>query len=636
MAASFAPHAQANNGVNPVPDQVIEQTSSEAQTTAPNQSPSKNSDIDVSTSKELNPEIQTNPIGEEEATPQVSDDKEPLLKIVPLITESPSIFSFSEFLASLALMVLAWSLADLRYRFRVAIAPFALRETTFFIIAALGLLTLLTDLWRAEEWLVIKGPLFTPSTWQGLLGGIFLLTFLSWAWFAFIKPPTFGKHNAKRFYDSVYKIIITGSPQELSILATELGRSYSSIVELAKEDPLISPSQNNAEDDQEIKKPLPEDYANQLLLLIADKRLCKMIVKSGSGALISFFSTITALDKYRIPVDIFSKNITEAALNNKDSFLYHESEGYKTGTLGYIKPLSQTLYGDYRTLESIGSLLDLDFINKRDWDAPTWEAYCRITLIAIRGQMEAKVWSHSYSIYRALGHIESMSRDLFKLNGQENLDYYDETNERLRVVTQFIEDGLKMLDGFEVPEWVSKRKRDRKIGGGSTVLDYFAKLMEEVIEGASSVLTPFSTNWWIQYNEVWSSFFPFCRDTGNASDIVLFKLRRRLYDSISAMKDGPNYQGGKILGMCLNTSMLTSRVQKKHRHEYTIYRAVLRWSKKNLARVNASNPRVLAECFPARLKFDEKDLKLTYTFDANAFNTEPKHVYFSVDATEVT
>lgn len=553
------------------------------------------------------------------------------MTFIPLTTESASIFSFSEFLASLALMVLAWSLADLRYRFRVAIAPFALRKATFFIIAALGFITLFTDIWRAEEWLVIKGTLFTPSTWQGFLGGTFLLTFLSWAWFAFIKPPTFGKHNAKRFYESVYKIVITGSPKELSILATELGRSYSSIVELAKEKPLVSPSENKSEDEQEIVKPLPEDYANQLLLLIADKRLCKMIVESGSGALISLFSTITTLNKYRIPVDIFSKNITEAALSNKDSFLYHESEGYKTGVLGYTKPLSQTLYGNYRTLESIGSLLDVDFTNKHGWDASTWEAYCRITLIAIRGQMEAKAWSHSYSIYRALDHIESMSRDLFKLNGQENLDYHNEINERLRVVTQFIEDGLKMLDAFEVPEWISKHKRDRKIGGGGTVLDYFAKLMEEVIESASCVLTPFSTNWWIQYNEVWSSFFPACRDTGTASNIVLFKLRRRLYNSISAMKDGPNYHGGKILGICLNTSMLTSRTQKSNGHEYPIYRAALRWSKRNLARVNEKNPRVLANCFPARLKFDAVDLTLSYTFDPDAYRVEPKHVYFSVD-----
>lgn len=558
------------------------------------------------------------------------------ITFIPLTTESTSIFSFSEFLASLALMVLAWSLADLRYRFRVAIAPFALRETTFFIIAALGLLTLLTDLWRSEEWLVIKGPLFTPSTWQGFLGGIFLLTFLSWAWFAFIKPPTFGRHNAKRFYDSVYKIAITGSPTELSILATELDRSYSSIIEFAKETPLISPPRKKTEDKQKTRKPLTEDYANQLLLLIADKRLCRMIVESASGSLISLFSTITSLEKYRIPVDIFAKNITEAALENKDSFLYHESEGYETGVLGYTKPLSQTLYGNYRTLESIGTLLDCHYASKRHWDATTWEAYCRITLIAMRGQMEAQSWDHSYSIYRALNHIGSACSELFKLNGQENVDYYNEINERLRVVIDFVEKSLKMLDEFEVPEWISKCKRDRKLGGGSTILDYVAKLMEKVIEDASSVLTPFPTNWWIQHNEVWSSFFPACRDTGTASDIVLFKLRRRLYNSISEMKDWPNYKGGKILGMCLNTSMLTSRTQKSNRHEYPIYRAALHWSKKNLARVNASNPKVLAECFPTRLKFDESDLKLTYTFDANAFNTEPKHVYFSVDATEVT
>jgi hypothetical protein len=79
---------------------------------------------------------------------------------VPLETSSPKIFDFSEFLAGLALMVLAWTIADVRYRFRIRSAPIPLQGLTFAVVVAVGILTLLTDLWRAQGWLVPES-LFT-------------------------------------------------------------------------------------------------------------------------------------------------------------------------------------------------------------------------------------------------------------------------------------------------------------------------------------------------------------------------------------------------------------------------------------------------------------------------------------------
>ena len=108
---------------------------------------------------------------------------------IPLDGNGQKFFGFSEFLAGLALMVLAWTTADVRYRFRVQTAPIPLLGITFSVVTAVGILTLLTDLWRAEQWLVPEGTLLTPGSWQAILGGLFLLTFLTWTWFAFIQPP---------------------------------------------------------------------------------------------------------------------------------------------------------------------------------------------------------------------------------------------------------------------------------------------------------------------------------------------------------------------------------------------------------------------------------------------------------------
>lgn len=528
-------------------------------------------------------------------------------------------------------MVIAWSLADFRYRFRVAIAPFALRRTSFFVIGVIGFLTLLTDLWRAEEWLVIKGAMFTPSTWQAFLGGLFLFTFLSWAWFAFIKPPVFGKRNAKRYHLTVRKIIVSGSSKELSILATELGRSYYSIIEHARE---LKPEPAKEPDDHSSPtktKLTSGDYANELLLLIADKRICRHIVDSASADLIVFYETISKLEKYQIPVSIFSKNITEAALLNRDSFIYHETEGYHTGALGYEKPITQTLYGEFKRLEAIGSLLDVWPAHQRSWDSHAWEAYCRVTLIAIKGQIEADYWQHSYSVYRAIEHIKSACGDLYKLNGQEHVDYHDEIEQRLRVVTDFTKQCLDFLDEVEIPRWVIEEKRDRKLGGGHTILDYTASLIEELVNYASSVREPVWTCWTIQHNTVWNTFFGSLRGQGTASDIILFKVRRRLYEDLVRMNDRPDYKGGKILGMILNVSMLGNRCAKTNAREYPIFKSALNWCRKNLARVHEKNPKVLPDCLPARVNYDHDKRRLVYTFDPDAFRTEAKHIYYSVD-----
>ena len=118
---------------------------------------------------------------------------------VPLRAQDPKFFGFSEFLAALALMVLAWTIADIRYRFRVRTAPLPLEGGTYTIVGIVGVLTLLTDWWRAEQWLVPEGKLLTPASWQALLGAIFLANFMVWAWFAFVRPPVFGRWNASRF-----------------------------------------------------------------------------------------------------------------------------------------------------------------------------------------------------------------------------------------------------------------------------------------------------------------------------------------------------------------------------------------------------------------------------------------------------
>ena len=54
-----------------------------------------------------------------------------LLCFIALDSHGDKFFGFAEFLAGLALMVLAWTLADVRYKFRIDVAPLPLKKITF-------------------------------------------------------------------------------------------------------------------------------------------------------------------------------------------------------------------------------------------------------------------------------------------------------------------------------------------------------------------------------------------------------------------------------------------------------------------------------------------------------------------------
>jgi hypothetical protein len=352
---------------------------------------------------------------------------------VPLDASGPKFFGFSEFLAGLALMVLAWTIADVRYRFRVKTAPLPLQGITFAMVGAVGVLTLLTDLWRAAQWLVPRGNLLTPSVWQALLGGLFLLTFLTWAWFALIRVPLFGRWNAERYAQTLYRVILKGSPPELSVIADEFAYSARSLIRFATDKGELT------------KKPSKETaFANDILLLIADKRFCRAIVESSPGTALAVFYEIGETKKYGIQIEIFARNIVNEALTNKDSFLFHEAEGYQSGLIGYIKPLSQAMFSNYRMVEVIGTLLDPDIRDKGKWDAAQWKAYCRIVLMTFQDYVEHGDGQHSYVLFRAKGYIEDAASDLYKIDGISNGAWDDDVRERLGVVVNFIKDAIEI------------------------------------------------------------------------------------------------------------------------------------------------------------------------------------------------
>ena len=540
-----------------------------------------------------------------------------LVCFMPLDVNAPRFFGFSEFLASLALMVLAWSIADVRYRFRVRTTPLPLQGLTFTIVGILGILTLLTDLWRAEGWLVPRGNILTPAGWQAILGGVFLLTFLTWAWFAFIRPPVYSKWNYKRYAQTLYRVVLKGDPSELSVVADEFSRSARAVIGFATDG--TSDAKTTS---------MVTNYANDILVLIADKRFCRVIVESSPGTALAVFEGIRNTRKYGVPIGTFAKNIVNEALLYKNSFLFREAEGYESGLLGYQKPLSQAMFANYRMVETIGTLLDLDIGRESELDAAQWDAYCRVALMTFRDYVEQGAGERSYVLSRSMGHMEEAVSDLYKLDRNTKWTWDADVHGKIYAVVDFIQKAIDILEDKGVPQYIQLRVRYRNLQ--PSIYDRLAQMIFEVIFSASQVQSPADRCWWVQYSAVWSHLFQSYDRSEAAGKVVRFKARRLIYDEIKRMAECPNFKGAKILGFCLNVLGFRVNAQGGHRDSKALQRVVLSWTKKNFAWVHSYNPRVAEACLVDGITYDAENLRLVKIYPVEGLRREAHHIYYDV------
>lgn len=547
---------------------------------------------------------------------------------IVLDRNAPKFFGFSEFLAALALMVLVWTTSDIRYRFRIGTAPVPLHRITYWVVAGVGSLILLTDLWRAGGWLVPRGPLLTPETWQAVLGAAFLLTFLTWAWFAHLRPPVFGRHNARRYADFLFSTIINESSGNMATIGREVNRSIPSLIAAV-------PDRNHRVEPEEnafAEVPEWQGLAHDILLLIADPRFCRSLVASSPGTINAIFREVSKTQKYQIPIGHFGRNVVAAAIENKDSFLYHEQDGYASGLLGYMKPLSQAVFGDYRMVEEINRLLDIDYAARRRWTEVEWNAYAGAVLILLKSYAQNDFWSHSFTLYRAFDSIADAASDLYKLDGLDGASWESDAIQRLEVSVKFCCEAVKILNTKKPSDYLKLRisKEDRPYE--TTIYDDLASLMLKLIQRAESVRKSADLAWSVRHNSVWAQLFGGLGERGRAARIVEFKLRRKIYDEIVTAEEWPNYRNIRLLGFCLHVMGLQVHRASDFGREYrALHQAILAWTKRNFVELQRRAPQIFEDCLPPCMSYDQDRVRLVRVFEVNAFRSTPEYVYFDLD-----
>jgi len=540
-----------------------------------------------------------------------------------------SVFGFSEFITALALLVVVYTVTDARYRFRVSIAPIPLFGLTYFLIGLIGFGTLITDLWFAERWL-IPDFLSHRALWQSFFGATFLTLVIGWLYYAFIRPPVFGRSNYKKYARELYRYILKGSNTELPAIAGELARSARPLVKLSRQTPSRWRDDTEEANQPERKqKPKVGDYAHDILLLIGSRKLCRHVVASSPVTAMAFFEDMSELKKYEIPIGQFAKNISTESILNKDSLLYHEDEGYSSGLIGYLKPFSQAIYGNHELVERLatnnGSPLDIDYQAVWSWDAVQFEAYKRVVLITFEDYLERdKWWQHSFALYRAMGHIKDSCRDVYKLSDVS--DYFSsDIFRRLNIAVDFVKEAVELIGKLpQLPTTTLRvRERDGRIHN-KDFYDHIAELMFDIIFDAACVKGSPDLCWSVHYNAVWSDFFTMPKE-GKAWSVVHFKLRRLLYEEITWRPGHLNYKSARILGLCLNVMGLKLDKHKSYDRDYfALHKVLLKWTRENYLKIRNNLPDVADACLIGSISFDEENNRLVKTYIKGLNKEAPK------------
>lgn len=541
-----------------------------------------------------------------------------------------AVFGFSEFLAALALLVLVFSSSDFLYQFRISVSALPLKWLSFVAAATVGLGTLLTDLWFARQWYAPAWGV-SRAALQGIFGALFVTTVLLWMWSAYMRPPIFGRSNYKHFYYALFRAVVRGSEAQLAALAGELVRSAEPLVKLWK--PKTAKDGKPSGRTQDVSR-----FANDAILLLNNRKLCRHVVDSAPITAIVFMEEAAKQKRYSIPLGGFARNVTEEALKNRDSILFHE-DSYGSDVLGMVQPFSTAMYGNYRLVEGIGahfdSPLDIDWKLAWELDGPQFETYCRITFLTFKDYIKSGSYrSHSTALQRAFKIIQGAGRDIYKLDGQP-IDATDSTpSRRMSAAAHFAKDVIQFLG--EQPDLDFGLLRLRSDASGwyrKTIFDRIADLLFELIFDASAVKGPPDNAWWIHYNTVWGTIFTFQART-QAWKVIRFKVTRLLYDEIKRLEDLPNFKSARILGICLNVLGLSvAKGTHRDRSEYALRVSALNWTKKHYLRLRAVHPPVAEHCLIGGIGFDVDTNRLFKTY-SQGLNLVPSREYLSLDFAE--
>lgn len=544
-------------------------------------------------------------------------------RLIPAqVPTSGNIFSFSEYLAALALLLVVMVASDFRSRYRLSLARIDLRTVGFWVGLGVGAAILAIDVWFQNGFPIPKF-MANPNNLKAVLGLVFLVIVFLAISVAVIRPPVFNKTNARRFLDVNYHFIHHGNADRIQVIAEELRRSIGAIVTSATKLPVVR-------DGHSAKRNPPEAAeAYNILLLLADRRFCKIVVDKVPAFALAFLQELADPPTKGLPIFPFVRNIGQEFIRNKDSSLYQEQSIYFSGLLGMERPVTKLLFGSYEFIEACanqgGSPLDIEYRTFVEFDEQQMDGFTRAALSFLDSYLRATRGSyHSRAFIRLLHSYETSVARTYEMNG---LETYRKTTAyiHLDATVSFICEAMSLVEKYAI-----KPKTFRRTDRADNIFDRLANLVIETIFAASNVSSPIWTAWLIQHNTVWSPLFN--RQRSATHKIIALKVRRLLYREIKEMDQAVNFRGAGLLGFCLNVLglKLTDRHRGFGREFYPLQAATLSWIKANYRTLLAEHPKVAEACLQGRISYDSDNHRLVQTY-SDRTGKEPKREFLYLD-----
>jgi hypothetical protein len=514
----------------------------------------------------------------------------------------PRIFGFAEFISALALLVIVFTVVDFRYKFRLQVAPTPLFRVTFGVIGAIGILTLLTEVWVAQDWLVVRTAFITTTIWQATLGGIFLASFLTWIWYAFVRPSSFGRRNAKRYAHSIFATMVKGDDNELAILANEVARSAGMILKMSSERP-----GNNI--------PSLEVAANQTLASIGNQRFCKILIERAPTTIIELFRLARIQNRDFPLLGYLAVNISTEAITNENSVLHYEMKRFDRGILAQFKPFSSELYGNYRLIESLTpqSPLDVDYFIQREWRAPQWNVYFFSVLVTLRSYLAGHQNSHSSSL---LGAFEAVNHAIADLQEIDDLEAYFKSDQynRFDAAINFIEGAVKEIEeAAHAP--LQRRAPPAQRRRFDDIYEVVAEAAYKIILKTSQLKRKDFGAWAIQRNSAWEHVFGDVKNKSAGWKVVQLRVRRKIYEELITLNNLPHWQNTRLLGLVLNCTSIAPIARNLVSEEWPLVLFCQAWARKNFAQLHFEHQELAENILVGRLSYDELRGELIQTYE---------------------
>lgn len=540
-------------------------------------------------------------------------------------------FGFSEFLAALALLLIIFSVSDFKYHLRLNLTFIKFKQVALIVSLLIGFLILCVDVWFYYRLPIIKFlndqfllKAILASVFFGCISIVMLITI--------IKPPIFNRYNAKAFAREIHGVILSGNEHELTVLTAELMRSIDKIIDFAAK----AESLKDDVDKRNISNLSHRAnwFANDIILLFGDRRFCKVIAAQKPRFAVLFFNKLESLGDQNLPVSTFASNISAEFFKNKNSALYQEEDGYDTGYFGYVKPISEALFGYYPLIESLSktgrTTLTFSYLDFNSFDSEAADVYVRSALLFSESYLKhTHGQMHSYVWHQIVSNVENLSSEIYKINEIE-FDYWNTTeHKKFEASVKIVKEVLAVLNRHSIKPVNNGHPNN----SSRCPYDRLARLFLKIIFNAAKVDRPDFRTWSVQHNSTWSEIFRF----NDTTEIRIFrrKLTRLIYSEIKRMDAFPNFKGARILGFCLNVLGLSLRDRHTgHRkEEYPLQSFVIRWTEKNYARLVANNPKVAAACLQGKMTYDEEKHKIIATF-SNETGKNPKTSELQIEPLE--